>query len=389
MININAGLQIAQELGSLNQVYLHSESLYKIYKEIGDITKALQMHELYMETKDSLAKMDAEQELYKFEIEKEYQLEKQEDSLIFMEQIHIKTEQINTQNEKIEKERVIKYSLFIGIFIVISSLVLIFKNLKKTKNQKALIETQHKDLTSSISYAKRIQAALLPTNSAVSESFNESFILYLPKDIVAGDFYWLEKTKDTTLFAVADCTGHGVPGAMVSVICNNGLNRSVREYNITQPSKILDKTRDIVIQEFAKSNEDIQDGMDIALCSIKGDKLNYSGAHNPLIVIRNKEVIKVKADRQPIGAYEKSEDFTNHILDIQKGDMIYIFTDGFVDQFGGEKRKKYKLKNLLAFLTNISTKPLTEQNTILKQEFASWKGTEDQIDDVCVMGVRV
>jgi serine phosphatase RsbU (regulator of sigma subunit) len=129
--------------------------------------------------------------------------------------------------------------------------------------------------------------------------------------------------------------------------------------------------------------------MDIALCSIKGDKLNYSGAHNPLIVIRNKEVIKVKADRQPIGAYEKAEDFTNHSLDIQKDDMVYIFTDGFVDQFGGKKGKKYRLKNLLALLTSISTKALNEQNTILEQEFASWKRAEDQIDDVCVMGVRI
>jgi serine phosphatase RsbU (regulator of sigma subunit) len=129
--------------------------------------------------------------------------------------------------------------------------------------------------------------------------------------------------------------------------------------------------------------------MDIALCSIKGDKLNYSGANNPLIVIRDKQVIKVKADRQPIGAYIKPEDFTNHTLDIQKDDMIYIFTDGFVDQFGGEKGKKYRLKNLLTLLTSISTKALGEQNSILKQEFNSWKGTEDQIDDVCVMGVRV
>ena len=203
---------------------------------------------------------------FKYEYEKEQALADAKHN----ELMHIKSEQIKTQNEKIEKEKVIKYSLFIGMLIVIASLFVIFKNLRKTKLQKALIETQHKDLTSSITYAKRIQAALLPTNSAVTESFKESFILYLPKDIVAGDFYWLEKTKDTILFAVADCTGHGVPGAMVSVICNNGLNRSVREYNITQPSKILDKTREIVIQEFAKSNEDIQDGMDIALCSIKG-----------------------------------------------------------------------------------------------------------------------
>ena len=271
----------------------------------------------------------------------------------------------------------------------LSNYIIIDTDITKQKDAEELVSQKNQDITDSINYAKRIQAAILPANQQIIDSFKESFILYLPKDIVAGDFYWLEKTKDTTLFAVADCTGHGVPGAMVSVICNNGLNRSVREYNITQPSKILDKTREIVIQEFAKSKEDIQDGMDIALCSIKGNKLNFSGAHNPLIVIRNKEVIQIKADRQPIGSYIKPEDFTNHSIDIQKDDMIYIFTDGFADQFGGEKGKKYRLKNLLTLLINISTKPLKEQHTILKEEFSSWKGSQDQIDDVCIMGVRV
>ena len=248
---------------------------------------------------------------------------------------------------------------------------------------------KNQDITDSINYAKRIQTAILPPNQQIIDSFKESFILYLPKDIVAGDFYWLEKTKDTILFAVADCTGHGVPGAMVSVICNSGLNRSVREYNITQPSKILDKTREIVIQEFAKSSEDILDGMDIALCSIKGDKLDYSGANNPLILIRDKQVIQVEADRQPIGAYIKPEDFTNHTLDIQKGDMIYIFSDGFADQFGGRKDKKYLRPKFYEFLRSISTLPTQQQHQALETEFDSWKGENEQIDDVCVMGVRV
>jgi serine phosphatase RsbU (regulator of sigma subunit)/TPR repeat protein len=396
-------LGIALEIGNVETINDASENLWEINKKLGKHKQALEMYELYIKMRDSILSIENKTATihlgFKYEYEKEQALVDAKHN----ELMHIKSEKIKTQNEKIEKERVIKYSLFIGMLLVISSLFVIFKNLrktklqkalietqhKKTKLQKALIETQHKDLTSSITYAKRIQAALLPTDLAVTESFKDSFILYLPKDIVAGDFYWLEKTKDTTLFAVADCTGHGVPGAMVSVICNNGLNRSVREYNISQPSKILDKTREIVIQEFAKSNEDIQDGMDIALCSIKGDKLNYSGAHNPLIVIRDKRVIQIKSDRQPIGAYEKAEDFTNHTLDIQKDDLIYIFTVGFTDQFGGEKRKKYRLQNLLTLLTDISTKSLSEQNSILKQEFTSWKGTEDQIDDVCIMGVRV
>ena len=288
---------------------------------------------------------------------------------------------------------------FLTLAVAIFSIILIRMRYRLTTKEiisrhaleqsKREVDKKNNEILDSINYAKRIQTAILPPKSMIVEQFPESFILYLPKDIVAGDFYWLEKKEDTILFAVADCTGHGVPGAMVSVICNNGLNRSVGEHNITQPSKILDKTREIVIQEFSNSSEDIQDGMDIALCSIKGNKLNYSGANNPLIIIRKKEVIQIKADRQPIGLYIKTEDFTNHTLDLQKDDMIYIFTDGFVDQFGGEKGKKYRLKNLLALLTDVSTKALTEQNAILKQEFESWKGTEDQLDDVCIMGVRV
>jgi serine phosphatase RsbU (regulator of sigma subunit) len=403
-------LVIFENISALYYVNDTREYLYSIYKEIGKYKQAMQMHEFFKESNDSLQNMSANNELRKMAYIHNYEIEK--DSL---DRIHseLQIKQVAKEKElnlKIKNDILVQNLLIVGILIVLSSLFFINKNLRKTKSQKLTIEEQHteldtahkdlntahkdlniahEDLTSSITYAKRIQAALMPTDLAVKDFFKESFILYLPKDIVAGDFYWLEKTKDTILFAVADCTGHGVPGAMVSVICKNGLNRSVREHNITQPSKILDKTRELVIQEFAKSNDDIQDGMDIALCSINEGKLSYAGANNPLVLIRNKEVIKIQADRQPIGTYIRPEDFTNHTLDIQKDDMIYIFTDGFVDQFGGEKGKKYRLKNLLTLLTNISTKELSDQHNILKQEFTSWKGKEEQIDDVCVMGVRV
>ena len=146
------------------------------------------------------------------------------------------------------------------------------------------------------------------------------------------------------LFAVADCTGHGVPGAMISVVCNNALNRSVREYGVTEPGKILDKTREIVKEEFEKSGKEVNDGMDIALCSIEGMKLQYAGAYNPLWIIRNGEVLETKANKQPIGQFEKPEPYTTHSFDLEKGDAIYIFSDGYVDQFGGEKEKKFKAK---------------------------------------------
>ena len=207
-----------------------------------------------------------------------------------------------------------------------------------------------KEVTDSIKYAKRIQSAILPSSKTIKEYLPNSFIFYKPKDIVAGDFYWLESKNDTVLFAVADCTGHGVPGAMVSVICNNGLNRSVREYGLINPSDILNKTREIVISEFEKSDEDVRDGMDIALCSIKYKVeskksqttaiLQYAGANNPLWIVRDHELIDIRPDKQPIGKHFKNSSFTPHSIELKKGDTIYIFSDGYADQFGGPKGKK-------------------------------------------------
>ena len=212
-------------------------------------------------------------------------------------------------------------------------------------------------------------------------------------------------------FAVADCTGHGVPGAMVSVVCNNALNRSVREFGLTNPGEILDKTREIVIQEFEKSEEEVKDGMDIALCSlefkVQSSELNqlettvllqYAGANNPLWIIRhcgldpndrNFELIEYKPNKQPIGKYAEAKPFITHQIQLQKGDSIYIFTDGFADQFGGEKGKKFKKARLKELLLSIQGKSMDDQQKIIGQTFENWKGNSYQIDDVCIIGVRI
>jgi serine phosphatase RsbU (regulator of sigma subunit) len=229
----------------------------------------------------------------------------------------------------------------------------------------------------------------LPPAKLVKEYLQESFILYKPKDVVAGDFYWMEHKDGKVLFAAADCTGHGVPGAMVSVVCNNGLNRSVREHGLTIPGEVLDKTREIVVQEFEKSEEDVKDGMDIALCSIEGMKLQYAGAYNPLWIIRNGEVLETKANKQPIGKFEKPEPYTTHSFKLEKGDSIYIFSDGYVDQFGGEKEKKFKAKAFRELLLSIQDKAMEVQKKSIDEAFKTWKGDLEQIDDVCVIGVRV
>jgi len=279
----------------------------------------------------------------------------------------------------------------------------VFNRLTVTRKQKGIIEEQkelveqshnqlevkNKEILDSIKYAKRIQSAILPPDKVVKSHLKNSFVLYLPKDIVAGDFYWLEKRESKVLFAAADCTGHGVPGAMVSVVCNNALNRSVREHFLTNPADILDKAREIVISEFEKSDENVKDGMDIALCTIEELQLEYAGANNPLWIIRNDEIIEIKPNKQPIGKFEMAHPFTSHKVDLQKGDSIYVFTDGYVDQFGGVKGKKFKSKALRGLLLSIQNISMTEQKEVLQKTFNDWKGEIEQIDDVCIFGVKV
>ncbi|MCG8573878.1 MAG: SpoIIE family protein phosphatase [Flavobacteriales bacterium] len=255
------------------------------------------------------------------------------------------------------------------------------------------------EITDSINYAKRIQDAILPDESLIKNCLPDSFVLYLPKDIVAGDFYWFEQLDEDAnqlLYAAADCTGHGVPGAMVSVVCNNALNRSAREFSIRQPGKLLDKTRELVIEQFEKGQEgdqkeEIKDGMDISLCLLdkKSKKILWAGANNPIWIIRNGELLETKADKQPIGKYESSTDFTTHEIDLEKGDVIYTFTDGYADQFGGEKGKKLKTTNLKKLFLRLSTLSMQEQKQELINFFNEWMGQNEQLDDVCVIGVRI
>jgi serine phosphatase RsbU (regulator of sigma subunit) len=259
----------------------------------------------------------------------------------------------------------------------------------ETLQQKEEIEVKNNEILSSIEYAERIQRAILPPSKSIEEALPDSFVFYQPKDIVAGDFYWLEQKDGKVLVAAADCTGHGVPGAMVSVICNNGLNRAVREHGLTDPGQILDKAREIVVKEFEKSEEDVKDGMDIALCSLEGKTLKYAGAYNPLWLIRNGELTEYKADKRPIGKIENPAPFTTHTVELESGDSIYMFSDGFCDQFGGAKGKKYKSANFKRFLLSIQDNDMSTQRELVQKEFDKWRGSEEQVDDVCVIGVRI
>jgi serine phosphatase RsbU (regulator of sigma subunit) len=280
--------------------------------------------------------------------------------------------------------------------VLVFAMVLYFKNTMveyeatiTRKNDE--ITQKNKDITDSIHYAKRIQQAILPSPTLVRESFPQSFIFYRPKDIVAGDFYWLEKAGGKTFFTVADCTGHGVPGAMVSVICSNALGKAVKELGVHRPSLVLDKTVELLEAHFSKSSEDVNDGMDLAFCCYdeKSRTLEYAGANNGLYLIRNGQLTEYKPDKQPVGRHYSRRAFTNHQISLEPGDCIYIFSDGMADQFGGPKGKKFKYSQLKELLLKIHTLPVEEQERALADTFVQWKGGLEQVDDVCVMGIRI
>ncbi|MFH2094869.1 MAG: SpoIIE family protein phosphatase, partial [Bacteroidota bacterium] len=254
-------------------------------------------------------------------------------------------------------------------------------------------EIKNKEILDSINYARRIQTAILPPDRVFREILKDSFILFRPKDIVAGDFYWIEQYNEHIIFTAADCTGHGVPGAMVSVVCHNALNRAVREFGIFDPGSILDKVRELVAETFEKSENEVRDGMDIALCTLKGNMLSYSGANNPLWIIRNKtaeipSIEEIKPDKQPIGKYDSEKPFTTHSIELAKGDTFYIFSDGYADQFGGPQGKKFKYKAFKNLLLDIHNRPMSDQKSLLNNEFDNWKGSIEQVDDICVVGVK-
>lgn len=289
---------------------------------------------------------------------------------------------------------------------------------KEILEQKKIIEEKNKNITDSINYAKRIQDAILPPQKFVNSHLKNSFILYKPKDIVAGDFYWLaplnppEGGNNTAqaggivqsqlppsegggavLFACCDCTGHGVPGAFVSIVGHNALNSCVKEFGLTQPAQILDKLNDLVEGTFSKAETDVKDGMDIALVKLAMQngswKMEYSGANNSFYFIRNGILKEIIADKQPIGKFIGRKPFTNHEYELQKDDSIYIFSDGYADQFGGPKGKKFKYKQIEELLVSIQHKSMDEQKQILNDTIVQWKGNLEQVDDICVIGIRV
>jgi serine phosphatase RsbU (regulator of sigma subunit) len=257
-----------------------------------------------------------------------------------------------------------------------------------------IIEEKNRDITSSITYARYIQQAILPDPNEIKWLVDYSFILYMPKDIVSGDFYWFTEKDGKTIIAAADCTGHGVPGALMSMLGVSMLEEVVNKRNITDANQILDNLRNEVIRSLKQTNTDSKskDGMDISLCVIDNAKnsIQYAGAYNSLYFVRNHELTEYKADKMPIGVSHNLESsFTCNTISVKSKDMLYISSDGFADQFGGADGKKFMARNLKVKFTEIASLPLDQQKSILENEHINWKGENKQVDDVLVIGIRI
>jgi len=411
-------------------------TLSEIYEKKGDTKKALEYYKLHVAAKDEILNDDIKKKVQQEEIKNITERKESEIKMLNQEK--------QLQDTELKRQTFVSYTFIIG-FIITLCFVFVFLWLyrEKQKANKILAEqkeailamneelqqlneeilaqrdsleemnltlhgkneqieeqmqivlNQKKEITDSIHYAKRIQDAILPSESLLTAADLEHFVLFKPRDIVSGDFYWINSTEDYIVFAAVDCTGHGVPGAFMSMLGVAFLNEAVRNNENVQANLILNELRARVkssLRQTGKEQEQ-KDGMDMALCVIdkQKSKLQFAGANNPLYLIRNNELIEFKADRMPIGIYIKEKDsFTNHEVEIQKGDSFYVFSDGFEDQFGGPTGKKFLTKNFKNLLVQLQSNTMEEQKEILRKSIIDWMGEHhEQIDDILVIGVKV
>lgn len=400
---------VARVAGMKSMVRDAYEGLTELYRQQGKLEKALDYQKRLYLIFDSLYNVESNGQIA--EMNAKYESEKKDKKLLEQKaEADIK----DAEAKQNEKERLF---LIIGLLVLGVLFIFIFKGYRdkkkanilissqkdKVEMQKHEIEEKNKDIADSISYAKRIQQSFLGSQEEFENAFEDYFILYQPKDVISGDCYWIANVKTTpkdgvsrkiTVMAAIDCTGHGVPGALMSIVGMTLLNQTMKNKDINSCADALDYlNRELPKNVKSKEGESVRDGMDISMCTFFHDKLemNFAAANNPAYLIREGELRVLKADKQPVTAAVDVEKkpFASQNISLQKGDCIYLFTDGFADQFGGEKSKKFTYKKLQETLLNSYSIPMTDQKSNLEKVFSDWKGKQEQIDDVLVIGIRI
>jgi tetratricopeptide (TPR) repeat protein len=399
--------KIAEAIGAQDEMRRAYETLSKAYEATKNYEKALVYHKQFKQLNDTIFNGETNRKLA--ELEATHEIEKRE------QQIKIQKAQLTAKDAQIKKEKVLRKALIggligIAIFVLLGtySYLKIRKAKKKITEQKTKIEKQKNSIDDSIRYAKRIQTAVLPSSKYARTVMGPHFILFRPKEIVSGDFYWATQVNEWNIFTVSDCTGHGVPGAFMSMLGVSFLNEIVRKKEITKSSDVLNELRRYVIEALKQSGktDSQKDGMDMSFVAInsKNNKCYWAGANNPLWIIRKEKtngsfddsanmIEEIKGDKMPVSIHVKMNEFTHHEVQLEEGDRIYLFSDGFQDQFGGPKGKKYKSKPLKRLLAETSELPIAEQGLKLENELDNWMngytGDHKQIDDITMMGVEI
>jgi serine phosphatase RsbU (regulator of sigma subunit) len=405
------GLEKAKKMGANDRILESCKGLAKAYKQQGNYKEALLVSEMSLRLDDTVYNRESTRQMA--------EMQARFDNVKKEQQIGLLTRDKRIREAELGRQTLINWVLALGVsLLLLLAMVAILGYMQKKKGNDLLaiknrkietayniIEEQHKDIKDSIRYAKRIQEAILPA-TRFKDTFGENgFVLFKPKDIVSGDFFWVEKASTgETLVAAVDCTGHGVPGAFMSIVGNNLLNQAVKERGLAGPAEVLNELNKSLSHTLKQTMDDssVKDGMDIALCSIRraGNgswSLSFAGANNPLWIIRKQQsgeapvLEEIKGDKFPIGIFagEEMHCFQKHEMKLQAGDAFYVFTDGFADQFGGAKGKKFKYRTLKDLLLLNQHKSMTEQGELLEHTITAWKGDLEQVDDILVIGVRV
>ncbi|MES2588663.1 MAG: tetratricopeptide repeat protein [Bacteroidota bacterium] len=423
-----SALKIAQEAynfgletGDLSSQSSSSFILYKVYKILNKPSLALKYYEIHTDLDKKIQNDENKKQLLSFEFDKK----SVEDSLKNNQKIKIKNTALHfaEKQNKINQEKII-YLIF-GLILLVLLILFVFNRFQVTKKQKLTIENQkyevekqkmiieeiNHQIHDSINYAKMIQQAVLPILE-VEKMFDEAFLIYQPKDIVSGDFYWLEQENNVSYFCVADCTGHGIPGAFISMIGTILINEIFNSKQIREPNLILNElSRLIQLTLMTKEHKILNDGMDISFCSLNLAKkeLSFAGANNGIYILSSEDklqvnqapflpkiekngvhLFKVEADKKPIGKHHSDEsEFSLKTIQVQEDDLIVLLSDGFVDQFGGPKGKKFKSVQFEEILLNLFNEKISTIKEQLFTEFITWKGAHEQVDDVCIIAVKV
>lgn len=379
-----------------NLTYL-SKVLFEVNEKTGNYAAMVRYTKAHLAYRDSNDKYLKTQQLRQQQLEFDYERKQVADSLKFAQREELKNMELQVAETKLNREKLFRFALLLLLGSVVLLTVFIYNRFFVTRKQnhiiarqKELVDIKNKEILDSINYAKRLQSAILPPVEKIKQHLDFG-IFYLPKDIIGGDFYFFEKLDTRLFLAVCDCTGHGVPGAIMSVVCHQALKKSIHEFGLNKAHEILTKTRELVIEQLHASEQNIKDGMDCSLIVLdtKNSSYSWSGAYNPLWIWENGTFTEIKADKQPVAFYENAVDFTEQHGVLSPKALVCMLSDGYPDQFGGEKGKKFKQKQLKEHIEKSLHKSCDEQISNLKSSFLAWKGQLDQVDDVALAVFRL